>query len=301
MPSLLLASTVTSFIEAFLLPYGMYFRNKGWRVDAIANGISESGECKVTFDHVWDIGWSRTPVTLSNIRAATAVNRILGTHPYDIVHVHTPVASLVCRYAAHGRTGPITIYTAHGFHFHEHASFARNLIFLTLERTAGRRWTDYLVVINHEDEVAAHERGIIRHDRIVYMPGIGVDLCSKFNPDLVSDRDVCAFRSSLGIGADAQIMLIVAEFNPRKRHHDALRAFARIAGSSVHLVLAGGGPGMRDVQTLARSLGIAPQVHFVGIRRDIPVLIRSARALILPSDREGLPRSVMEAMALGVP
>jgi glycosyltransferase involved in cell wall biosynthesis len=58
---------------------------------------------------------------------------------------------------------------------------------------------------------------------------------------------------------------------------------------------------MRDVQTLARSLGIAPQVHFVGIRRDIPVLIRSARALILPSDREGLPRSVMEAMALGVP
>jgi glycosyltransferase involved in cell wall biosynthesis len=52
---------------------------------------------------------------------------------------------------------------------------------------------------------------------------------------------------------------------------------------------------------MARKLGLAERVHFVGFRRDVPALVRASIATVLPSEREGLPRSVMESMCLGVP
>ena len=58
---------------------------------------------------------------------------------------------------------------------------------------------------------------------------------------------------------------------------------------------------MEETRKLARALGVADRVHFLGHRPDIPALVRASVAVLLPSEREGLPRSVMEALSLGVP
>lgn len=301
MPSLLVASTVPAFIKAFLIPYAQHFREQGWRVDAIANGIVSDKECSSAFDRVWDVNWSRNPLNpLNFVQAPAAVKRIVADGGYDIVHVHTPVAGSVCRYALRKRPGPVRIYTAHGFHFHEEGSRAKSAVFAAIEKLAGR-WTDYLVVINRFDEKAAREKGLVGSGQLVFMPGIGVDTERKYNPRSITVRDVIACRESIGLAPEDRMILMVAEFIPRKRHADALHAFQRLNTKNATLVLAGTGPTMPAMQRLSKQLGLEKRVHFLGFRRDVAVIMKAAQTLLLCSLQEGLPRSIMEALSLEVP
>jgi hypothetical protein len=194
---------------------------------------------------------------------------------------------------------PRVIYTAHGFHFYKGGPRLRGAMYRTLERWAGR-WTDYLVVINREDEEAARRYGIVPAERVRYMPGIGVDT-RQYSATAVLESDMARVRQDLGLGAGDRLFLMVAEFIARKRHRDALHAFAQLQRPDVCLALAGVGPQLEDMKQLAARLGIADRVRFLGFRRDVPALIQSSVATLLPSEQEGLPRSVLESLCQAVP
>ena len=287
----------------FLNPYGRYFRAQGWRVDAMACDALESPECRSSFDSIWNVNWSRNPLAPRNMtHIPRDLRAIVREADYDIVHVHTPVPGFVTRCALRrlrqsGR--PKIIYTAHGFHFHPEGRFAMNLMFAGLEKIAGR-WTDYLVVINRADELSALAYGLVSSKRLVYMPGIGVDT-EYYKSAAVGHAQVKQVREELGLRTGEHVFLMIAEFRAGKRHRDALRAFARLNDPAAYLAFAGTGPLMDAVARLARELGIAGRVKFLGFRRDIPALIRASVAVVLPSEREGLPRSIMEALLLEVP
>ncbi len=298
---LLLITTIPGTLEAFLLPYGRHFRSRGWQVDAMAEGVTSSEQCRETFDHLWEVKWSRNPVSPANLlRAPRQVRQVVAAGKYDLVHVHTPVAAFVTRLALRRRDArPKVIYTAHGFHFYQGGPLLRNQVFLALEKLAGH-WTDHLVVINEEDLLAAQRHHLLPADRIHYMPGIGVDLKSYSATSTPTAR-VRDLRKSLGLSSHEVLFTMVAEFIPRKRHQDVLQAMARLARSDIHVALAGDGPLRSAMEGLAEMLKIRSRVHFLGYRRDIPVLIRASRALLLPSFQEGLPRSIMEAFCLETP
>ena len=93
---------------------------------------------------------------------------------------------------------------------------------------------------------------------------------------------------------------MIAEFAPGKRHEDAINAIAEL-GSEVHLLLAGSGARMEAMQDLAAAFGCSERVHFLGLRDDITELIRMSDVVLLTSEREGLPRSILESMSLEVP
>ncbi len=95
--------------------------------------------------------------------------------------------------------------------------------------------------------------------------------------------------------------MCVAEFIERKHHRDILEAFALLNRQDVHLALAGDGILLEEMQQLAVDLGIQDKVHFLGFRRDIPVLIRASLATILASEQEGLPNCVMESLCMETP
>lgn len=301
---LLLVSTVAGTLRAFLLPLANHFRAMGWTVDGAANGISKSAECREAFDRTWEIDWSRRPTDPRNfLEAVGAIRRLVQREGYDIVHVHTPVAAFVTRYALRGIRGhqgkPKVIYTAHGFHFYRGGPVLRNMSFLGLELLAGR-WTDHLIVINREDEEAAKHYHIVPPARLHYMPGIGVDT-QRYSPATVSPAEVQQIRRELGLAEQDRLLSMVAEFNPGKRHRDAIQAFASLHRPDVHMAFAGVGPLMDDMRQMAKTLGVDRQVHFLGFRKDVPALVRASIATLLPSEREGLARSVMESLCLGVP
>ena len=302
MPKLLIVTTVESTLRAFLIPYAQYFRAKGWTVDAMANGASASQECLDAFNHCYDVEWSRNPLAPKNFTKTPAyIRRIVEQNGYDIVHVHTPVAAFVTRYALQKlrKANKVKVaYTAHGFHFYKGGPLIRNLLFLMLEKIAAC-WTDHIVVINREDYDAA-VRSLLPQNKVTYMPGIGIDF-KKYSSRNVTDEEIKDIRQELGLQNDDVLMLMIAEFIPRKRHRDAIEALAMTTNNKIHLAFAGDGPLMEDMKRFALSKNVAGRVHFLGHRRDIPVLIASSRATLLTSQQEGLPRSVMESMVQGVP
>ncbi|MDZ7959734.1 MAG: glycosyltransferase [Aulosira sp. DedQUE10] len=303
MKKILMVATIPHTLRGFILPFVPYFCTQGWQVDGMACGISACADCVQEFNNVWDVEWSRNPLDPRNlIVAPRIIQEVVAQGQYDIVHVHTPVAAFVTRYALKNwqkHKKPQVIYTAHGFHFYRGGKPLKNAAFLTLEKLAGS-WTDYLVVINHEDEAAAKHHKLVSPQRLRYMPGIGVDV-QYYSSDAISDAEVEQLRQELGLAPETQLLLSVAEFIPRKHPQDVLRAFARLARPEAYLAFAGDGLLLEDMQQLASTLGVQKQIRFLGIRRDIPTLMRAATATILASEQEGLPRSVMESMCLETP
>ncbi len=300
MVKLLIVTTVPATLESFLLPYAAHLRSKGWRVDALAAGATSSGTCAQAFDQVWDATWSRNPLAMRGLLGIKHVRRLLETEHYDVVHVHTPVAAFLTRLAAARlrRKGLRVVYTAHGLHFLKGQKLWRNAPYLALERVAGR-WTDRLVVINEEDFQAARRHRLVPDDRLVRMHGIGVDT-SIYSRASVKASTIASIREELALDDGEPLLLMVAEFNANKRQQLVLDALAL---GDLHAVVAfaGDGPLRETAAKYARTKGIEARTRFLGHRNDIPALLAASAATLIVSRREGLPRSSMESLSMGVP
>jgi len=302
-PSALFVTTVPITIEAFLLPFAEHFRSRGWRIDALTREATQQPRILRAFDTLYDITWSRNPLALQeHFDTWDRVRRIVIEGDYDVVHVHTPIAAFVTRFALRSlpqAERPAIIYTAHGFHFYEGQSRLGWSLFHSLERTAAP-WTDYLVTINEEDYEAALRFRRIDPDRVRLIPGIGVDVQS-YSPDAVTPEQAEAVRRELDVAEDAFMLTMVAEFSPVKRHAHLLEALALVESPRVVVVFAGEGEIEDEIRAKIAQLGLEKRVRWAGYRRDIPAVLGASDALVLVSAREGLPRSVLEAMALGLP
>ncbi|MER3555720.1 MAG: glycosyltransferase family 1 protein [Meiothermus sp.] len=307
MPKVLFLANIARFFTDFLLPFADHFRKQGWQVDAAASEMNGCAGCSAHFDHTFDLEWSRNPFDTQNfLSGLRQVRELIANGGYDLVHIHTPVSAFIARLALRGvprERRPKIIYTVHGYHFHKRGHPLKNAVFLTIEKLAGP-WTDYLVVINREDEQATRRHGIVPESRLRYMPGIGVDL-SRNSADMVSAEQIGAVRAELGVSEGQPLFVMIAEYDPEKRHRDALQALAKLnelrGRKDTVLALAGVGKLMEGVRAQARELGLDTQVRILGWRRDVPVLIRASLATVLPSEREGLPRAVLESLALEKP
>lgn len=145
--------------------------------------------------------------------------------------------------------------------------------------------------------------------RVEVIPN-GVDL-QRFRP-AESTGEVAPLRARLGIGSDDIMVVSVGAVMPRKGTDVLLEAWARLAGNhpNLHLVLVGPRkdlehPGLKGfrhrLQTVLANSGAAQRVHFSGLCDDVEQYYRAADIFVLPSAREGLPNSVLEAMASAVP
>lgn len=301
-PRILLAASVPAHFREFHLPWVQRLRELGCVVHGAADRITEMSDCVAAFNEVHDVPFSRNPLDL---RAASAAGRtiasLMNQNEFDVVHVHTPVAAFITRrYADPFRTrGTKTVYTAHGFHFHRNGKPLTNFIFQTLEKRAGK-WTDYLVVINRDDEAAARHLKIVSPEGLFYIPGVGIDL-EQFSPARVSAADIQRVRDELRLSPSDKLVTMVAEFTLNKRHRDVVQAVARLNRSDIYVAFVGEGPHRAEVEAQVAQLGLGQTIHFLGYRRDIPALFRAATCATLTSQREGLPRSVMEALCLEVP
>jgi glycosyltransferase involved in cell wall biosynthesis len=90
---------------------------------------------------------------------------------------------------------------------------------------------------------------------------------------------------------------------PVKNHRTLISAFGKVARrhSHVHLLIAGDGELAGELQNLVARSGLQEQVHFLGFRRDMPLILKSLDVFVLPSLREGFGLALVEAMASGLP
>lgn len=244
--------------------------------------------------NIYPISTSRSPFSIGNLKAIKQIKKIVKENQYEIVHCHTPLGAVATRFACKGlrKKGVKVIYTAHGFHFYKGAPKKNWIIYYPIEKLCAR-WTDVLITINNEDYEFAKKK--LHAKRVEYVPGVGIDV-DKFANTIV---DKAAKRREIGVPEDAFLLLSVGELNENKNHQIVIKALAEVNGSKIHYAIAGMGDEKDELEKLAKDLNV--NLHLLGYRSDVAELYKTADTYILPSLREGLNVSIMEAMASGLP
>ena len=239
--------------------------------------------------------FARSPFSKENISVYRELKRIIEAERFDLIHCHTPTASMMTRLAARGtrKKGTAVMYTCHGFHFHNASSKINWLIYYPVERFLSR-FCDYIVTINKEDFNRAKTFGC---KNVRYIPSVGVDI-NKIK-DLTVDKD--QKKAEIGIPSDKLLLLSVGEMIERKNHEVIIRALAKLNDPDICYAIAGKGPLKEYLEKLSEELGIADRVFFLGFRTDVFELYRAADISAFPSKIEGLGLAGVEAMAAGVP
>ena len=207
----------------------------------------------------------------------------------DLVHTHCSVPGVIGRIAARLAGVPVVMHTVHGFHFHEGGRGLSHGLAIAVERLAGR-FTDVLLSQNRADMEQAVRHRIAPRERVHYIGnGIAVERFPVAPARRRSDRPV--------------VITCVARMEPVKNHGLLLEAAHRLVerGVAFELWLVGGGSGRAALEARATALGLASRVRFLGYRDDIPAILAQSDIGALTSLKEGIPRSALESMVVGLP
>ncbi len=290
---LFVATVLRGHILVFHLPYMRWFQEQGYEVHVCARNDTEESAPQVPFCHRYlDMPFERSPLHPGNLKVYHELKRLMEQENYALIHCHTPVGGMMGRLCARKsrKQGSRVLYTVHGFHFFRGAPLSHWLLFYPAERFLAR-YTDLLITINGEDAARARK---FPAKRVELLKGVGIDL-GRFETAV----DRAAVRESIGVPKDVPVVICVGEHIPRKNHETVLRAVAKREG--VWLLFCGVGELTEPLTALCQELGISQRVRFLGFRKDVPELLKASDAFVFPSFQEGLPVSLMEAMAAGLP
>lgn len=245
---------------------------------------------------VHNIPFSRSPLSKDNLEGYKAIKKLIQSGRYNLVHTHTPNASVCVRLACKDlrKKGLQVYYTAHGFHFYKGAPLKNWLMYYPVEWICAH-WTDTLITINKEDYLLAKRH--MHAKRVCYIPGIGVDF-SRFTAHVKPKEET---RKELGIPQEAFVLLAVGEVADRKNQKVIIDALGKLQDKSIYLLLAGDGDRMEDYKHLAQQYGLTDNIRFLGKRDDADALCDAADVFVHPSVREGLGLAPLEGMAAGLP
>lgn len=363
----LFVSTVPITITSFLIPLAEMLKTQGYELDCAAAKASTYPGLDL-FKNRFNISWSRSfkDSALSYFKSTKEIRNIATKGNYSVIHVHTPIAAFITRLALRkmGRFGgpaPSIIYTVHGFHFHQaESSRFKNTLFFLAEKL-GLCWTDYLVVMNDEDEAAAQklkakkncpfarvcltqkragtQRCSRKRAQISRIDGIGFDFASR--AELKAHNDERRLREAQGQAQSpnqdqgrgqtqsqdqsydqaqtqspnqnydqAQTqkplhLVMIAELNHNKSQLKLLNELSMLKSEGIPFKMSfiGSGELKTAIESKTLHLGLQDDVTLHGqlSQNEIIEILKTADLGLLVSRREGLPRSLMEMIASGVP
>lgn len=226
-----------------------------------------------------------------------ALMRLMRQWRPHIVHTHTAKAGFVGRLAARLTGVPLIVHTFHGHVFHGYFGPIRTQTFIRLERSAARM-SDVILTISSRLRNDLIDYRIAPPERIRVLP-LGLPLDKL--------RDLKAFRGTLrnelGFSTEHQLIGIIGRLVPIKNHELFLTAAARIirADPRARFVIIGDGERRQALEALCQSMGLDEVVCFAGWRSDLRPIYADLDTVVISSDNEGTPVSIIEAMAAGVP
>lgn len=214
---------------------------------------------------------------------------------YDLVHTHSSKAGFLGRFAARTAGVRTVVHTPHGFYFLNQKPGRKRSFYLRLERIAGLM-THRMIALSPTEMAEAMDNGIVRADKVALIEN-GIRVPSP--PGLAT---VSRLREVLAPGAE-QLVGTVARFTPQKGPFDFVRMASHLvhAVPGVHILWCGDGELREQVEALSRELGISDRLHFLGYRTDVLDIMSTLDVFVLTSHWEGLPYTVLDAMALEKP
>ena len=296
-------TTIDMSIRFLLLNQLLSLREAGYAVTAICNPgpylpeIESAGIC------VLPVQMTRNVTPMADLRSLWMLYNTFRRERFTIVHTHTPKPGLLGQLAARLAGVPIIVNTLHGFYFHEYMSPVLRRFYITLEKIAALN-SDIILSQNSEDIETAIREGICQPGNIKYL-GNGIDL-TRFNPSCFPSDVIRRKRAEVGLPDCAKVVGFVGRLVREKGLLELFSAIRIVKKSVPDVKLLVIGPvdyEKPDALTpeTAREYNIAEDCLFLGFRYDMPELYALMDVSVLPSHREGFPRSPMEASAMGVP
>jgi glycosyltransferase involved in cell wall biosynthesis len=232
-----------------------------------------------------------------SIRALRQIRRLAAG--VDILHVHGARAAFLGRLAAIslGQRRPHIVYTIHGFAAPHYPQPRRGLL-LAIERALAS-FTDRFIAVCWAEREALLTAGVARPEQArVIWNGINVRHFHEVQVDRVLQRD------ALGIPTDAKVITTISRLYKPRDFDTLLLAFQKVVAAypDTYLLIVGDGPYRPQIQALISRLNLTSRVALSGFRRDIPQVLAVSDIFVLSTALwEGLPLTVLEAMASGLP
>lgn len=299
MPRILHVFNIGWGAKALLTPQILEAQRRGYKVSIVFAPSPEADFFRSMGVDVYEIPMETGHmVSWRDFSAVRELATVLRCERFDIVHTHTTKAGVLGRMAAVLAGARTIIHTAHGFYFHDRMPTLKRTVAVLVEWTMSL-FTHVILVQSREDYETASTLFPGGKRKVVWI-GNGTDIATKF----VCAKSESASQLRSDHGLTGVVFCVVARVVREKGHFWLLESLAKLKQQVTvpfQLLVAGSGPAEAALKERALELGLENEILFLGHRSDIPDILHASDVFILPSFREGLPRSIIEAMACGLP
>jgi glycosyltransferase involved in cell wall biosynthesis/ribosomal protein S18 acetylase RimI-like enzyme len=277
-------------------------RDEGYEVTGVSAPGPHAAELEAA--GVRHLAWrnaTRSWNLRADLRAAVELWSLLRRERFDLVHTHNPKPGVIGRVAARLAGVPVVVNTVHGLYATPEDRFAKRATVLGLEWLAAR--CSHLELYQSEEDLRWSRRLRLAPAGRAQLLGNGTDL-DRFDPALVGAGRAAELRRELGLPADALVVGMVGRLVAEKGYRELFAAARAVRRADPRVrFLAVGTPDLdkADAITEAELERTGADVCFAGWRDDVRDLLAAMDVFVLASWREGMPRSAIEAAAMGRP
>lgn len=299
------AAGVDITVEKLLLPFVDALIRSNYHVDICCAEGKYSRNLQEQGYNIIHIPFKRQLFTLSHLKTFYALYVLFRANKYDIVHFHTELFGAIGRIAAKCARCNVIVHTTHGSYSHEYMNTLLRRILVLIEKALARWTTDWLFLVSEEDACLARDRKFLRKlDHIIWISnGVMLD---RFLKEYPAEK----IKGDLGIDKFEKVIGFVGRVVAEKGIVELVDAFTqiRMVCPNAKLLIVGDTlDSDRDTEAKKQLLrkikaeDLENDVVFTGLRDDVPELLSAMDVFVLPSYREGMPTTIIEAMASGKP
>lgn len=229
-------------------------------------------------------------------RCMKQLAELMSRRRIQLIHAHQYTPFFYSAASGLFRKRPAVLFTEHGRWHPDYPSRKRMLFNRTMLRKRDR-----VVGVGEDVRRALIDNEGLPPNRVGVIYN-GIDLHGFGN---VNGRDHvrAEVRRELGIAGSSVVAIQVARLDALKDHITAVQTMAQVVKTrpDIHLVMVGDGPEREAISSAIRENSLESSVHLLGTRSDISQLLESADIFLLTSISEGIPLTILEAMAAGLP
>lgn len=292
-------STIDMTLYKFVLPLMKELRNQDFEVICGAQDLGYLSKIEAEGFSVYPLSIKRNLNPFMLMKSLIELKNIFKREKIDILHVHTPIAGIIGRLAATLAGVPIKIYTVHGF-------ILKPKYYYWIEKIMARYFTTLIFTVNSEDADLAIDNNFIHKDHLSIINGVGINT-TYFNPMTVPLNLQKSLKASLNIDSHSIVIGFVGRLVKEKGVLDLINAFNLIENKTQLKLLLVGPSDMderkndsiqEDLDNFITQHNLREHVIMTGHREDIRELLSIMDIFVLPSYREGMPVSLLEAMSM---
>lgn len=286
-------------VQEFLLRFASFLQQQGHEVTLVTG----EGRWLVEQARRQDIPlyqlrhMRRAILPWHDVMAFFELRRLLQTLNPDAIHLNSSKMGVIGSLAARSLCIRRIVYRIGGWVFLEPLSSFTRWFYLSIEKISAR-WKDTIICVHPGDQAVAKQQGIIPQQKIRVIPN-GIDL-PTFDAQLLSREEA---RRALSLKPDTIVFGTLANLFPAKGLVSYLDACAIIHKEfpEVRFLIIGEGPERKVIEARRDALGLKGVVSLTGQKEQAFRFLRAFDTFVLPSNKEGMPWALLEAMAAELP